>query len=245
MSGVVSALDRRNTPGRSQKGVRALVKPAAQHVIVLPGAREIIRKAGSTVLTASLLPAAVFYLTLSLSTLRIAVAVTLGWYYAGLLWTHTRGKPVLAAAMLGAGLLTLRAVFAFWTNSAFLYFLQPVAGTIATATAFALTAIAGRPLLDRLVHDFCPLPEALSQRLRANHYFRYVSAVWVLAYLINAAGTVWLLSTASLGGFLMLRALLSPLLVTLTVIASYVLFRLMMRNENVRLTRRAPVPVTA
>ncbi len=218
---------------------------AVQHTIVLPGAREIARKAGSTVLTASLLPAAVFYLTLTLSTLRIAVAITLVWYYAGLLWMHLRGKPMLAAAMLGAGLLTLRAVLAFWTNSSFLYFLQPVAGTIATATAFSVTALAGRPLLDRLVHDFCPLPAALSSRLRANHYFRYVSLVWTLAYLVNAAGTVWLLSTSSIGGFLMLRALLSPLLVTVTVIVSYVLFRVMMRREGVHLTRRMPAPAPA
>jgi uncharacterized membrane protein len=221
------------------------VQQAAEHVIVLPGVRAIVRRAGSTVLTASLLPAGVFYLTLSLSSLRVAVAVTLAWYYAGLLWTHTRGRRVLGAAMLGAGLLTLRAVLAFWTNSSFLYFLQPVAGTVATATAFSLTALAGRPLLDRLVHDFCPLPEALSQRLRANHYFRYVSVVWTLAYLVNAAGTVYLLTTASLGGFLMLRAVLSPVLVTVTVIASYVLFRVMMRHEGVRLTRRAPIPALA
>ena len=218
---------------------------AVQHTIVLPGVHEIARKAGSTVLTASLLPAAVFYLTLTLSTLRVAVAVTLVWYYAGLLWMHLRGKPMLAAAMLGAGLLTLRAVLAFWTNSSFLYFLQPVAGTIATATAFSVTALAGRPLLDRLVHDFCPLPAALSSRLRANHYFRYVSLVWTLAYLVNAAGTVWLLSTSSIGGFLMLRALLSPLLVTVTVIVSYVLFRVMMRREGVHLTRRMPAPAPA
>jgi uncharacterized membrane protein len=212
---------------------------------VLPGARAIVRKAGSTILIASLLPAAVFYVTLTLSSLRVAVAVTLGWYYAGLLWSHLRGRPVLAAAMLGAGLLTLRAVVTFWTNSSFLYFLQPVAGTIATATAFAVTALAGRPLLDRLVHEFCPLPAALSSRLRANHYFRWVSLVWTLAYLINAAGTVYLLSTASLGGFLMFRAVLSPLLVTMTVIASYVLFRVMMRREGVHVTRRAPVAALA
>lgn len=221
------------------------MKTAAQHVIVLPEIRAIVRKAGSTILIASLLPAGVFYLSMSLSGLRVAVAVTLGWYYAGLLWTHARGKPVLAAAMLGAGLLTLRAVLAFWTNSSFLYFLQPVAGTVATATAFSVTALAGRPLLDRLVHDFCPLPEALSQRLRANHYFSYVSLVWTLAYLVNAVGTVWILSTSSIGGFLLLRALLSPLLVTVTVIASYVLFRVMMRREGVHLTRRAPAPALA
>jgi uncharacterized membrane protein len=147
--------------------------------------------------------------------------------------------------MLGAGLLTLRAVLAFWTNSSFLYFLQPVAGTVATATAFAFTALAGRPLLDRLVHEFCPLPAALSHRLRVNHYFRYVSAVWTLAYLVNAAGTVWLLSTSSLGGFLMLRALLSPLLVTMTVVVSYLLFRIMMRREGVQLTRHACAPAPA
>ncbi|MCW2645441.1 MAG: hypothetical protein JWP07_1550, partial [Pseudonocardiales bacterium] len=74
---------------------------------------------------------------------------------------------------------------------------------------------------------------------------RWVSVVWTLAYLVNAVGTVWLLSTASLGGFLMLRAVLSPLLVTVAVVASYVLFRVMMRNEDVHLTRRAPALATA
>ena len=206
-----------------------------QHVIDLPGVRQIARRAGATLLVASVFPMCVFYLTLTVAGLRAAVMVTVGWYYAGLLWRLVRRKPLLGAALLGAGLLTLRAVVMFWTGSAFLYFLQPVAGTVATATAIAVTGLLGRPLLERLAHDFCPLPAILTDRLRENRFFRYASALWALMYLVNAVGTVWLLSNSSLGGFLLLKTLLSPLLTGLAVALTYGLFQVLMRRERVQI----------
>jgi hypothetical protein len=196
-------------------------------------------------MVASVIPMGVFYLTYALSGIRTAVAVTLFWYYVGLLWRVIRRKPILGAALLGAGLLTLRAVVMFWTGSAFLYFLQPVAGTVATATAIAVTALVGRPLLERLAHDFCPLPPALTDRLRANRFFRYASALWALTYLINAFGTVWLLSSSSLGGFLLMKTMFSPMLTALAVALSYALFRLLMRRECVQIRWGHPTAVAA
>lgn len=212
---------------------------SAAHVIDMAHPRAIAAHAGRTVLIASVIPMLAFYATLSWLGLRPAILVTLGWYYGGLIIGLLRRKPLLGAAMLGAGLMTVRCVVTFWTGSAFLYFLQPVAGTIATATAFAVTALVGRPLLERLMHDFVPMSPALSAQLRANRFFKYTSAVWALVYLVNAVGTVWLLTNSSLGGFLLLKTLLSPVLTGAAIAVTYLLFRFLLRRDGVHI-RWAP-----
>jgi uncharacterized membrane protein len=199
----------------------------------MPGWRPIVKRAGTTVLMASLLPMGVFYATMATFGLKAAVLATVAWYYAGLLLKVVRRKPVLAAAMLGAGLLSIRAITMFITGSAFLYFLQPVAGTVATATLLAATAVAGRPVMDRLAHEFCPIPEDVSVRLRNARFFSRLSAVWSITYFVNAAGTVWLLTNSSLTGFIVLKSILSPALVLAAIVASYLVLRFSVRHQNV------------
>jgi hypothetical protein len=205
------------------------------HTIELAPPRVLALHAARTVLLATIIPMGLFYLALALWGLTAAVATAAGWYYAGLIIRIARKRPVMGVAFLGAGLMTVRALVTFWTGSAFLFFLQPVAGTIATATAIAITALAGRPLLERLMHDFVPMPGPLKQRLRANRFFRYTSLVWSAIYFVNAAGTVWLLTNASLGGFLVLKTLMSPVLTGIAVGATYGLFRLLLRRDNIQI----------
>lgn len=214
---------RRSTPARS----------ADAFVVDMPGWRPIAKRVGTTLLLVSLLPMAVFYTSMSLFGLRTAVLATVSWYYAGLLLNVVRRKPVLAASLLGAGLLSIRAVVTFITGSAFLYFLQPVAGTVATATVFAATALAGRPVLDRLAHEFCPFPHELSIRLRKDRFFSRLSVVWSLNYFINAVGTLWLLTSSSLTGFIVLKSTLGPAMTVAAVVASYLVFRFTVRHQNV------------
>lgn len=195
----------------------------------------IARHAARTILLVSALPTALFYATMQAAGLAPAIAVTLGWYYGTLVLKAARKKPVMGAAMLGAALITTRSVVALSTGSAFVYFLQPVAGTVVTAASFALTALAGRPLLERLAHDFVPVPDALAEKLRAARYFHRASALWSVMYVVNAAGTVWLLTSNSLGSFLVLKTVLSPVLTGAAVGLSYLLLRGMLRREGVRL----------
>jgi hypothetical protein len=205
----------------------------------------ILVHAARTVLLASVIPMGVFYAALSVFGLSTAILVTVGWYYAGLLIRLIRRRPLIGAAMLGAGLMTVRAAVAFWTSSAYLFFLQSVAGTIVTATSFAVTALAGRPLLERLTHDFVPVPPALTERLRATRFFGYTSLLWTLTYIVNAVGTVWLLTSSSLGAFLLMKTLLSPVLTGLAIAITYLLFRRLMQREGVHLRwlpRAVPVP---
>ncbi len=211
----------------------AVTEAAAAYVIEMPGWRPIAKRIGTTLLSVSVLPMAVFYTTMSLFGIRTAVLATVGWYYAGMLLNVVRRRPVLSASVLGAGLLSIRAVIAFVTGSAFVYFLQPVAATLATALFFATTALAGRPALDRLAHEFCPLPADLSARLREHRFFTRLSVVWSLNNLLNAAGTVWLLTTSSLTGFIVLKSTLGPAMAATAALVSYFIFRFTVRDQNV------------
>ncbi len=211
----------------------------------MPGWRPILRQVLIRVVLVSLLPMAVFYVTLNLFGLRTAALTTASLYYAALLARLVRRKPVLTAALLTAGLLTLRTIVVFCTGSAFLYFLQPVLGTVAVATTFATSALAGRPVLDRLAHDFCPISSELAGELREARFFGWLSVVWAITYGVNAVGTVWLLTNASLNGFLVIKAILGPVITILAGVGSYLLFRVTMRRQQVRLRWAHHQPWTA
>jgi hypothetical protein len=212
--------------------------------IDLPCWRPIAKHALRTMLVVSLLPMAVFYTTMALFGIRAAVLVTVAWFYAGLLPKVVRRKPVLIARLLAAALLSVRAVIMFVSGSPFLYFLQPVAGTVTVALVFAASATAGGPVLDRLAHEFCPLPEELSERLRSTSFFAQLSVVWSMTYLVNAAATVWLLTNASLNGFVLMKSIMSPVVTVSAVLASYVLFRATIRRHDI-LVRWSGRPVAA
>jgi hypothetical protein len=205
------------------------------HVIDMPGWRPILKRVLTTIAMVSFLPAGIFYVSMSLFGVRVAALVTIGLYYSALALKFLRRKPVLAAAMLAAGFLSIRTVVMFVTGSAFVYFLQPVAGTVLLATTIGVTALAGRPILDRLAHDFCPFPEDLSARLRKTGFFVRLSIIWTMSFHINAVGTVWLLSTASLGGFILMKSTLGPALTMTAVAMSLLYFRVAVRNQNVQI----------
>jgi hypothetical protein len=190
----------------------------------------------------SALPMAVVYIALSLYGLRAAALATVCLYYGALVVKILTHKPILAAALLTAGLLSTRTVVMFLTGSAFIYFLQPVAGTVALATVIAASALAGRPILDRLAHEFCPFPAELSARLRDQRFFSMPSAVWAVTYLINAVGTIWLLRSMSVGGFVVLKSILGPALTITAVATSLLYFHLAMRNQHVHVRWRLGFP---
>lgn len=226
-------------------GVSVPLATVAPSVITVARPGQIAAHAGKTLLLASVLPMGLFYGTLAVAGLSSAIVITALWYYAGVAIRWRRKRKIVGATALGAALMTVRAVVGIWTGSAFVYFLQPVACTVATATSFAVTALAGRPLFERLAHDFVPVPDALSERLHAHRFFRSASLLWALMYAINAVGTVWLLTTASLGSFLLLKTLLSPALTGATLAVTGLLLYRLLRREGIRLRWAAAAPAAA
>jgi hypothetical protein len=193
---------RKPSPGSEGSAMKAALVPT---FIDMPGWRPILKRIGTNMALVSFIPMAVFYTFLATFGLRVAVVSVVSWYYGMALLNIVRRKPVLAAGLLGAGVISIRAVVTFITGSAFLFFLQPVAGTVFTATLIAATALAGRPILDRIAHDFCAFSPEMSARLRDNKFFFRISVLWSVTYFLNAAGTVWLLTNASLNRFMVLK----------------------------------------
>ena len=69
---------------------------------------------------------------------------------------------------------------------------------------------------------------------------------WLSIPYLRAAGTVWLLTSSSLGGFLVLKSVLSPALTGVAIGISYLIFLIAVRRERVLIVwgRSAPAAST-
>jgi hypothetical protein len=178
-------------------------------VLHLPSLRHLGRHALPTVVESSIGPAALFYAMLSLVGFRGALIAALAWSYAAAGRRLVRRQRVPALLALGLCLLTARSAVAFFTKSAFLYFAQPTAGTLIVAVLFFVTALSGRPLVERLAHDFCPLDDSLMGRPVVRRFFLRVSFLWSVVLLANSGFVLWLLVTSSLHAFVIERTLVT------------------------------------
>jgi hypothetical protein len=57
-----------------------------------------------------------------------------------------------------------------------------------------------------------------------------------LTYGVSAVGTVWLLTTSSLHGFIVVKAFLGPLLTSTAGLVTFLLFRSTVRRRNLRIS---------
>jgi hypothetical protein len=173
--------------------------------------------------------------TLSVWGLKAAVLTGAGWYYLDIARRLVRRQPVPATVLVGALLITVRAVIAFLTGSLFLYFLQPTLGTVAVGSAFGVSTLAGRPLARTLAEDYLPLTAQFVAHPRVAAFFPRVSLLWCAVNLLNAAVTYSLLLSATTGQFLLLKSLGGPVLTGVAIVASVLWFRRTMRGAGVRL----------
>lgn len=201
------------------------------NVIVLPPIRKLLSHAGRHLIEAVAIPLGSFYLMFSLCGLTWALIVALIWSYGAIGVRLVRGQRVPAILVLGTMLFSARCLIAFATSSVFLYFLQPTLGTYLVAALFLLSVPLGRPLTEKLAHDFCPLPEGLVGRDVMQRFFVRLSLMWAMVYVVNASATLWLLMTQSTGRFMLMKSF-SPVLTGAAILASYLWFRSSMRNER-------------
>ena len=178
-----------------------------------------------------LIPLAGFYLLFSAWGLTWALAATMVWTYGSIVRRIVAGQRVPAILVMGTALFTVRCLIALISHSVFLYFLQPTLGTFLVAALFLISVPLGKPLTEKLAHDFCPLPDGLVTRPAVRRFFLRLSLMWALVYLVNASATLALLLTQSTGRFLVMRSF-SPLLTGSAIALSYVWFRCSMRNQN-------------
>ena len=207
--------------------------PMQRHVIDLPPVPVLLARAARVFGEATVVPLGLFWLMLRYTNVTGAVAVALAWSYSGIVRRLVSHERVPGMLLLGSMLVTARAVVTLLTHSTFVYFLQPTLGTFLVAGLFLASVPLGRPLTEKLAHDFCPLPERLLQNERFQQFLLRISLLWGLVFVTNGATTLWFLLHSSVGEFLVVKSLASGGLTVSAIAASVVWFHWSLRHEGV------------
>lgn len=208
----------------------------------LPAPRAVLGHAVPLVLEAMVAPLALFYLVLVTLGFRGALVAALVWSYVALGRRIKRGERVSTLLFLGTLLLTVRTAVSFITGSAFLYFAQPMAGSVVIALVLIGSAVLGRPFTQRFAHDFCPIDPTLLRRPMVQRFFIRISLLWAAVLLVNMAIVLWLLLSTSLQTFVLERTAVTWGLTAGAVALSITRFLATMRNDGVTVAWASPMP---
>jgi len=154
----------------------------------------VARRGGPKIIEATVIPGVLFYGCLVWGGVGLAYAVAVAWIYGCLIRRVVRHRTVPAILILGAIGITVRTAVAVASGSTFVYFAQPILGTLATGGVFLLSLVIGRPLIGRLAGDFWPITPEMARNPRILTLFRRLTVLWAGVNLATATLTfVWLL----------------------------------------------------
>jgi hypothetical protein len=205
----------------------------AGSILHLPAPKVFVRHALPNLIEGTIGPAVVFYVVLLAAGFRGAIIAALCWSYLAFARRILRKERVPGLLLLGVTLISLRTAVSFITGSSFLYFAQPTLGTALVAVLFLLSAISGRPLAERLAHDFCPLDPKVMSSPFIRKFFLRISLMWCAVLTVNAGFVMWLLVETSLRAFVLERMLVSTVLTVGGIALSTLWFLRVMRGEGI------------
>jgi len=205
----------------------------------VPRVRHIARHAFPRVLEGTIIPVALFILALHIWGVTGAITAGLVWTYSAIGVRLVTKRRIPGILMLGAMTLTARSIVTFATGSTFVYFLQPTLGTALVACAFLVSVPTGRPLVQRLASDFCPIPANLFDHAPVRQIFLRLTLLWGAAQFANAAVTFYLLLSQSVGVFVVTRTIVSTVITIVTIAISTVWFLRSMRRAGIVAVRAA------
>ena len=143
----------------------------------------------------TLIPTVLFYRFLITLDLRWGILAALGWCYAALARRLVGHRPIPGLLVLGCLGITVRTVIYLLSGNAFVYFVQPILRTVATAATFGISVGIGRPLIARFANDFCPLTADVRARPAIAQLFRRLTYLWAGVNATAAAVSLTLLLT--------------------------------------------------
>ncbi len=214
----------------------------------IPRLRVMARHALPHVVEATVIPVALFLVTLRVLGVWGAVIAGMLWGYGAVLRRVLRGRRVPGILALGVVTLTARTVVTVLTGSVFVYFLQPTLGTALVAIAFLLSVPVGHPLAERLAGDFCPIPDDVLANAHVKLFFRRITVLWACTQGLNATLTLWLLVSQSVATFVVARTVVSWSLTGTAILISTLWFKRSMARHGILATRHqmvGPIPVAA
>ncbi|MCU1346949.1 MAG: putative rane protein [Acidimicrobiia bacterium] len=153
----------------------------------------VVRRLVPHLIEATVIPTALFYVVLASSGLRWAFAAAIAWSYVAIVRRVMARRRVPALLILSGLGITVRTVTLLASTNTFVYFVQPIFGTVATAAALLASVALGRPLIARFAHDFCPLSTEVASRPGVEQLFKRLTYLWAGLTLFSAAVNVVLL----------------------------------------------------
>jgi hypothetical protein len=204
-----------------------------------PGVRAILRHVGLSLLVATIVPSALFYLCLMTGGLWTALVAALTWCYAMLAWRVRTGRPPSVLLWLSVTGLTGKTVLALTTGSTTVYFMQPAVVDGLVAAAFLVSLTTARPAVARLAAEFYPMTKDVATRPGVKVLFIRLTLLWAAILATKAVAALWLLHSLTTADFVAAKTVYAPS--TAAVGAAVTIFL------AVRVARREgllPVPAT-
>lgn len=206
----------------------------------MPRLGAMARTALPNVIEGTLLPLGLFYGAMWAIGLWGAIAISLAWSWGAVAIRVARGRRVPGLLLIGALALTARSVVSFLADSVFLYFLQPTLGTVLLAAAFLLSAPAGRPLAEKLAHDFLPMPEWFASHPAIRRFFVRITLLWGAVQLANAGVALWLLLSQPIPVYLAAKTGATTLIMGVAIAGSTIWFRRLVARHGLDATPGSP-----
>jgi hypothetical protein len=165
----------------------------------------VVRRSAPAVIEASLIPTALFYSCLVIVGLSAAYVASLVWVYAAALSRLVRGRPVPPLLVLASVGVTVRTSAAVIQGSPFIYFVQPVVGSLIVGFAFLISVAVGRPLAESMALEFWPLTPEMQSRPGVVRLLRRLTLLWAGANLAIGLANLTLLLAVPLPAFVAVR----------------------------------------
>jgi len=197
---------------------------------------------------ATFIPLILFYAFLWTAVVWGALIAALAWSWTAIIRRAVTGQRIPGILVLGTVGITARTIAAFASGSVFIYFLQPSLTTVVVAGAFLLSVPAGRPLAERLAHDFVPLDPEVLHLPSVKKVFIRITLLWAFVNLANAIVSIALLMSQDVGTFVAAKTIGGMLLVGVAIAMSTIWFKQALRDHNISVVSAPalmPVPVAA
>ena len=198
----------------------------------IPTIRQLARRAVPQAIEGALVPLVVFWLALHFLGLTVAIAAGLGCCATTMTWRFATKRQIHGMLIVGALALVARSVLAMLTGSAFLYFLQPIITTAFIAAAFLISVWMQRPLAQRFASDYCDIPAHLYEERLVHKYFQRCSLMWAAVSLANVGITLWLLTSQSVGTYVVAKTTVTIVFNVGAVAASVLWFKRLVARHS-------------
>jgi len=201
--------------------------------LMIPGPRAMARHAYPNILEGKVVPLVLFVGFLELAGVVGALITALAWSLSSIVYRVATGRKVPGLVILSTVGLTAKTIAALATGSLVVYFLQPTISTFLVGLAFLISVPLGKPLAERLAHDFCPFDAETADHPQLRNFFLRLSLLWAVTSLVNGAITAWMLFTQSVTTFVVIKSFMGPVMTAITIAVAVFLFRRRMARAGV------------